>query len=181
MGKKVLILKGSPRKHGNTSILADAFADGARESGHEVTDIFIREKQIGDCYGCGACQGNGGNCVQKDDMMEIYEGMKQADAVVFASPVYFYTWTSLMKRVIDRTFAVEPMLQNKKFYLLSAGAAPEEQYMKTMIDSFRLYLSCFRAGGIEEGGILFAYGTNGPSDAKEMPVLKEAYEMGKNV
>lgn len=47
--------------------------------------------------------------------------MKKADAIVLASPVYFYSWTSLMKRMIDRTFVVEPLLQNKKFYLLSAG------------------------------------------------------------
>ena len=131
--------------------------------------------------GCGVCQGNGGICVQKDDMTEIYEAMKKADVIVMASPVYYYTWTSLMKRMIDRTFALGAELKNKKYYLLSAGAAPEEAYMQTMIDSFRLYVSCFRAGGNEEGGILFAYGTNGPSDAKEMPVLEEAYQMGKAV
>lgn len=53
--------------------------------------------------------------------------------------------------------------------------------MQTMIDSFRQYISCFRAGGNEEGGILFAYGTNGPSDVKTMPVLKDVYQMGKTV
>lgn len=53
--------------------------------------------------------------------------------------------------------------------------------MQTMIDSFRQYISCFRAGGNEEGGILFEYGTNGPSDVKEMPVLEENYQMGKAV
>ena len=112
-------------------------------------------------------------------MTEIYDAMKMADVIVLASPVYFYTWTSLMKRMIDRTFAVEPILKDKKFYLLSAGAAPEEKYMQTMIDSFRQYISCFRAGENEEGGILFAYGTNTPSDVKTMPVLEEAYRMGK--
>ena len=83
--------------------------------------------------------------------------------------------------MIDRTFAVEPLLQNKKFYLLSAGAAPEEKYMQTMISGFREYVSCFGAGGNEEGGIRFAYGTNGADDVKEMPVLEEAFEMGKAV
>lgn len=53
--------------------------------------------------------------------------------------------------------------------------------MQTMIDSFLEYISCFRAGGNEEGGILFAYGTNGPSDVKTMFVLEEAYRMGKMV
>ena len=181
MSKQILVVKGSPRKNGNTSTMADSFVKGANESGNTVTEIVLKDKTIGDCLGCGACQRNGGICVQKDDMTEIYHEMKKADVIVLASPVYFYTWTSLMKRMIDRTFALESILGNKKFYLLSAGAAPEEKYMRTMIDSFRQYISCFMAGDNEEGGILFAYGTNGPSDVKESPVLQDAYQMGKTV
>ena len=181
MSKQVLIMKGSPRKNANTAAMADAFAKGAAENGNVVTEVVLKDKKIGDCLGCGVCQGNGGICVQKDDMTEIYDAMKKADHIVLVSPVYFYTWTSLMKRMIDRTFAVLPVLQNKKFYLLSAGAAPDEQCMGTMIDSFRQYVSCFGAGGNEEGGILFAYGTNEPSDVREMPVLDEAYQMGKTL
>lgn len=181
MSKQILVIKGSPRKNGNTAAMADAFTKGAAESGNTVTEVVLRDKTIGDCFGCGACQRNGGTCVQKDDMTEIYDAMKKADVIVLASPVYFYTWTSLMKRMIDRTFAVLPVLTNKKFYLLSAGAAPEEAYMQTMIDSFRQYVACFGAGGNEEGGILFAYGTNEPSDVQTMPVLQEAYRLGKNI
>ena len=139
--KKIVVLSASPRKNGNTSAVADAFAKGASESGNTVTEVVLKDKTIGDCMGCGACQGNGGICVQKDDMTEIYEAMKSADVIALASPVYFYTWTSLMKRMIDRTFALVPLLENKKFYLLSAGAATEEKYMQTMIDSFRQYVS----------------------------------------
>ena len=181
MSKQVLVIKGSPRKNGNTSAMADAFAKGAKESGNTITEIILKDKTIGDCLGCGACQGNGGNCIQKDDMTEIYDAMKKADVIVLASPVYFYTWTSLMKRMIDRTFAVQSILKDKKFYLLSAGAAPEEKYMQTMIDSFRQYISCFQAGGNEEGGIIFAYNTNGPSDVKTMSVLDDVYKAGMSV
>lgn len=181
MNKQILIVKGSPRKNGNTAAMAASFAKGASESGNIITEIGLKDKIIGDCMGCGACQKQNGACAQKDDMTEIYDAMKKADVIVLASPVYFYTWTSLMKRMVDRTFAVEPILTNKKFYLLSAGATPEEKYMQTMIDSFRHYISCFRAGGNEEGGILFAYDTNGSSDVKTMSVLEEAYQMGKEV
>lgn len=181
MSKQILIIKGSPRKSGNTSAMADAFVRGTSENKNIITEVVLKDKTIGDCMGCGACQRNGGVCVQKDDMAEIYDAMKKADVIVLASPVYFYTWTSLMKRMIDRTFAVEPFLTDKTFYLISTGAAPEEKYMQTMIDSFRQYISCFRAGGNEAGGILFAYGTNGPSDVKNMSALEEAYQMGKTV
>lgn len=178
MGKQILVIKGSPRKYGNTSALADAFAEGATESGNTVREILLKEKTIGDCLGCGGCQENGGQCVQKDDMPQIAEAMMAADVIVLASPIYFYTWTSLMKRMIDRTFAVVPLLKNKTFYLLGAGAATEEAYMQTMKDSFTQYVSCFGAGGNAVGGILFACGTNGANDVKEMPVLKEAHTMG---
>ena len=181
MSKQVLILKGSMRKCGNSAALAEAFAKGAQESGHQVTEIWLKEKKVGDCLGCGVCQGNGGVCVQKDDMTEIYEAMKQADVIVFASPVYYYTWTSLMKRTIDRTFALSQALKDKKFYLLSAGAAPEEAYMQTMTDSFHQYVDCFREGGNEAAGILYALGTNAPGEAKELPVYEEAYRIGKAI
>lgn len=85
----ILIIKGSPRKKGNTSTMADAFAKGAKENENMIEEVILKEKMIGDCLGCGACQGNGGNCIQKDDMTEIYEKMKKADVIVFACPVYF--------------------------------------------------------------------------------------------
>ena len=178
MSKKILVIRGSARKGGNTAVLADEYVKGAKEAGNVITDLFLREMQMGDCLGCGACQMNGGVCVQKDDMGKVYEKMQDADVIVFASPVYFYTWNSLTKRVIDRTFAVENLLQNKTFYLLSAGAAPEEKYMGTMIDSFKQYGSCFRAGGNQVGGYVFAYGTNKPGDAVGPDAAKQAYELG---
>lgn len=178
---KVLIIKGSARKKGNTALLADEFGRGAKEAGHEVSEIILQEKQIGDCLGCGACQRNNGVCVQKDDMTEIYESLKGADVIVLASPVYFYTWTSLMKRMLDRTFAVETVLSNKTFYLISTSAAPDESYARTMIDSFEQYVSCFRGDGNIEGGYLIGCGTNAPGDIKGMEVMERAYQMGQAI
>lgn len=181
MSKKVLILEGSPRKNGNTDLLADEFAKGAAGAGCEVEKIYIQSKTIKGCLGCGVCQGNGGVCVQKDDMTEIYEKMVAADAVVFASPVYFYSWTSQMKAVIDRTFAIEPTLTNTKFYMLSAGAAPELKYMENMTNSFELYISCFRAGGVVNGGVIYGLGTNAPGDVKHTEPMEAAYKLGQEV
>lgn len=176
--KNVLVFKGSMQIHGNAAILADEFVRGANENGNKVDEVILKDKNIKDCLGCGSCQINGGNCVQKDDMQSIYEQLKASDVIVFASPVYFYTWTSLMKRVIDRTFAVESLLKNKTFYLLSAGAAPEEKYMTTMTDSFKQYVSCFRSAGNEVGGVLYALGTNKPGDATGSDSATQAYKLG---
>lgn len=84
MSKQILIIKGSPRKSGNTSAMADAFARGASETKNLITEVILKDKTIGDCMGCGVCQRNGGVCVQKDDMPEIYDAMKKTDVIVLA-------------------------------------------------------------------------------------------------
>jgi len=178
---KILVLHGSARKNGNTGILADEFARGAKDAGHEIIKIELKEKTIKDCMGCEACQTNGGKCVQKDDMTSIYKEMIEADVIAFASPVYFYTWTSLMKRVLDRTFALQTLLTNKKFYLISAGGAPEEKYMQTMFDSYRQYISCFGGEGNKDEGILMAYGMNAPSDVQNTDYMQMAYDLGNKI
>jgi multimeric flavodoxin WrbA len=179
MGKKALILMGSPRRGGNSDHLSDEFIRGAREAGFDTEKIHLMDRKIGGCLGCFTCQRNGGLCVQHDDMSELYEKIKDADVIVFASPVYFYTWTAQMKTFIDRTVALESGLKNKTFYLLSTGQAPNEQYMITMIDSFRKYIGCFRADSNREGGYLFGYGTDKPGDIAGTPAMEQAYLMGQ--
>lgn len=179
MSKNVLVLMGSPRKHGNTDRLADEFIRSAQEASHRVEKIYLKDRKINGCLGCGACQRNGGSCVQKDDMDDIYEKWLASDVVVLASPVYFYTWSSQMKAVLDRTFAIEQKVTDTDFYLISAGAAPTEDYMSLMLESFRKYVGCFRAGGNREGGYVFGLGTNAPGDVAGSDAMKKAHEMGK--
>ena len=90
MSKKVLILSSSPRKGGNSDLLCDEFMRGAKESGHDVEKIFIAQKKINYCMGCGVCNSTS-KCVQHDDMAEILDKMVSADAIVLATPIYFYS------------------------------------------------------------------------------------------
>ncbi|MDR2367074.1 MAG: flavodoxin family protein [Deltaproteobacteria bacterium] len=181
MGKTVLVLMGSPRKGGNSDRLSDEFMRGAREAGHEAEKIYLKDKVIGACLGCLACQGTGGRCVQNDDMDELYEKIKAADSVALASPVYFYTWNALMKTALDRTVAIVADMTDKTFYLIGVGQAPSERYMATMIDCFRKYVGCFRAGDSREGGYVFGYGVDKPGEVEGTPAMGLAYEMGKSV
>ena len=96
--------------------MADIFTKGTSENNNIVTEIALKDKIIGNCSGWAICQQNGGKCVQDDDMNEIYDEMHKADVIVLACPVYFYTWPSLMKRMIDRTFAIEDYME-KKFFI----------------------------------------------------------------
>ena len=101
MSKKVLILSSSPRKDGNSETLAAAFAKGAREAGHQVETVYLREKQVGFCKGCLACL-NLGHCVIQDDAVEIAAKMHDANVLVFATPVYYYCVSGQLKTMLDR-------------------------------------------------------------------------------
>lgn len=127
MSKKVLILSGSPRKGGNSDILCDEFAKGATEAGHNVEKIRVSEKNIHPCIACYHCSKNSGACVFKDDMAEILQKMIDADVLVLASPVYFYSIDAQLKAVIDRTVARWLEVKNKEFYYITTMADNENR------------------------------------------------------
>lgn len=102
MSKKILIVSSSPRKGGNSDLLCDEFMKGARGAGHDVEKIRLAEKRIGYCRGCGVCH-DAHACLQKDDMAELLDKLLEADVIVLATPVYFYTLCGQMKTFIDRT------------------------------------------------------------------------------
>ncbi len=106
-GKKVLILLGSPRKTGNSSVLADSLAKGSEQAGVQVETLFLHDMDINPCTGCDQCQReNATGCVVADAMQEIYPKLKGADSIVFASPIYWFSVTAQLKMVIDRIYAV---------------------------------------------------------------------------
>lgn len=178
--KKILILSGSPRVNGNSSLLCDEFAKGAREAGHEAEKIIIAKKKVGGCFGCSACMRNGGNCVQKDDMIEIREKMIAADIIVLSSPIYYYTVSAQLKAVIDRCYAFgHDKLCKKTFYYIISCAAPTEDYADTMLATLRGFVSC--APEAKEGGYILACDTHDAGDVKNTELMKKAFEMGKNV
>lgn len=98
----IVILSGSPRKGGNTEILAESFAQGA-SSKHNVDFISVRDYHINPCIGCNSCfKRDDQSCIQKDDMQTVYDKLAKADMLVVASPVYFYGISSQLKALIDR-------------------------------------------------------------------------------
>ena len=100
--KNVLILSSSPRRGGNSDTLCDEFMQGAIESGHRVDKVFLRDKTIHPCTGCGVCSQYKKPCPQKDDAAEIIGKMLAADVIVMATPGYFYAMSAQMKTLIDR-------------------------------------------------------------------------------
>ena len=100
MAKKVLVISTSMRGNSNSEKLAEAFADGAKAAGNEVELISLKNKTIGFCKGCLACQQTG-HCVIKDDANAITDKMLEADVIAWATPIYYYEMSGQMKTMID--------------------------------------------------------------------------------
>lgn len=181
MAKKILILNGSPRVNGNTAGLIEAFAEGARGAGHTVTRFDLGKMEIHPCLGCW----RGGKdadspCVQKDDMQKIYPVYREADVVVLASPLYYWTISGQLKCAFDRLFAVAECSANyenpkKQAVLLMAaeGSGFEE--------SVYWYERLMRHLGWEDRGQVLAGGVTMPGDIDGTPALGKARALGRSI
>lgn len=178
MSKNILVISTSPRKNSNSEALADAFIKGASESGNNVEKISLREKTIGFCRGCFACQKTQ-RCVIRDDADEIAQKMLRADVIVFATPIYYYEMCGQMKTMLDRA---NPLYSSdyafRDIYLLSAAAEDEEGVDSRAVSGLEGWISCFEKAKL--AGSIFAGGVNAPGEIKGSSSLQRAYEMGKN-
>lgn len=179
MSKKVLILSGSPRKGGNSDLLCDEFMRGASESGNDVEKIRVAAKKVAACSGCYYCQDHAGECAHKDDMAEILQKMIDADVLVLASPVYFYSIDAQLKAVIDRTVARWLEVKNKEFYYIATMADEGLASADRTIECFRGYADCVE--GAVEKGIIIGNGVYEAGKIIGTDAMKKAYTMGKNV
>lgn len=177
MSKKVLVISGSPRKGGNSDTLCDEFIRGAQEAGNEAEKVFLRDKKIGFCIGCGVCNSIH-KCVQQDDMAAILDKMVRADVIVMATPVYFYTMDAQMKTLIDRTVPRYTEILNKDFYFIVTAADTDQSALERTIDGFRGFTEdCLP--NAHEKGIIYGTGAWRIGEIKNSPSMQQAYEMGE--
>lgn len=179
MSKKILILSGSPRKGGNSDLLCDEFVRGAIESGNEAEKIRVSEKKIGYCHACYYCRDNSGKCAIQDDMAYIMQKIIDADVLVLASPVYFYSIDAQLKAVIDRTVVRWTEVKNKEFYYIMTAADNDTVSMETTLACFRGYADC--VSGAVEKGIVYGTGVYEKGEILRSSSMRKAYEMGKGV
>lgn len=178
MSKKVLILSGSPRKGGNSDLLCDEFMRGAQEAGHDVEKIRVAEKKVHPCSACYFCREHSGACVHKDDMAGILQKMIDADVLVLASPVYFYSIDAQLKAVIDRTVARWLEVRNKEFYYIVTLADEDKSAVETTLACLRGYADC--VNGAKEMGVIVGSGVYEPGTVKQTDAMAQAYRMGRN-
>ncbi|MDO4868881.1 MAG: flavodoxin family protein [Bacillota bacterium] len=170
---KILLLSGSPRKNGNSSAMADAFTAGAESAGHEVVRFEVGRMDIKGCMGCEYCHVQGeGQCIQQDDMQEIYPHLNDCDMIVFASAVYYWTLTAQMQAALHRFYAVGKPAKATKFAMLLSSGSPG---VYDAIDS--QMKSAFDFMGIETVGVIKANGEENKSPAK----LEECRALGASL
>jgi len=179
MSKKVLVISSTPRRGGNSDVLCDEFIKGAQEKGHNTEKVLLREKNINYCTGCGCCNNPGTPCPQKDDMAELLSKMIEADVIVMATPVYFYTLSAQMKTFIDRCCAKYTQITGKDFYFIITAADTREFALERTLEDFRGFLDCLDCAN--EKGVILAAGVWQTGEVSRTRYMQQAYEFGKNI
>ena len=141
--KKVLIISTSPRKGGNSDMLAMELMRGAIEAGNQVEYVSLIGKNIQFCRGCLTCQKTL-RCVIHDDADVIREQMLHADVIVWATPIYYYSVSGQMKTMIDRGNALyESDYQFRDVYLLATAADDTPTAVEGAVKVVQGCLACF--------------------------------------
>lgn len=178
--KKILIVSSSLRSGSNSEILAHEAERGAIEAGNKVEFINLKGKEIKFCIGCLTCQQTH-KCVLKDDMADLIGKVQNADAIIFATPIYYYEMSGQLKTFLDRC---NPLYsQENKFkdvYLITSAYDSSEKAADRAINGLKGWIECFEQSRF--AGALVGGGIDAPkSAASREDLLKKAYELGKNI
>lgn len=179
MSKKVLVISSTPRRGGNSDVLCGQFIAGAQEAGHRAEKIFLADRKISYCTGCGVCNDTH-KCVIKDDMADVLDKMIKADVIVLATPVYFYSMAGQLKTMIDRTVPRYAEIKNKDFYFIISAADTSKKNMERTLEALRGFTEdCLE--GAEEKGVIYGTGAWQMGEIQKLPVMQEAFNAGKNI
>lgn len=184
MKKNILILNGSPRKNGNTAVLANQITLGAKEASAEIETVFLHGLDIRPCDACDFCQENGSGCVISDDMQTLYPKLRSADAIVIASPVYWFSLTAQTKLFIDRWYAMYSAddfeLKGKKLSLLMVYGG-SDLYDSGGITVIYTFESICRYAGMDFDGIIHGSAMNIGDAEKDSVLMEQALQLGKTL
>ena len=163
----ILILQGSPRKSGNTAWMAEEFKKAAEAAGHKVTLVDVAHKKIAGCLACESCHGKGnGACVQKDDMQEIYPLLAEAEVLVLAAPIYYFTMSAQIQAPLQRVYNMNKPPKVKKMAMLLSSYSPG--VYDGAIGEYRGILNYW---GVEDTGVVTAKNDEQKTEATRVKIL----------
>lgn len=176
---KIVVITGSPHRHGTSALLSDEFIRGAEEAGHSVTRFDAAFMKIGACIGCDKCMMSG-SCCQKDDMEQIMNTILQTDMIVFATPLYYFGMSTQLKAVIDRFYSKNGEIQSKHMdsALLSTcwnSDVPSMRGLKLHYEILVDYLN------LNDKGAIYGLGCGTVQITQHTDYPKQAYSLGSNL
>lgn len=179
--KNIVVITGSPRKNGNSDRMANAFIKGAAQNGHQLTKIVADDLHIQGCKACDACYSTGKPCIFEDDFNKIAPALLAADAIVFATPLYWFTFPEQIKAVIDRFYALlrgtTPFKGNKECALLVCGADEKENF-DGIVKTYEIMADYL---GWTNRGVVIAPEVSEKGAIEGSAALTEAKELGERM
>ncbi len=181
MNRNVLVITGSPRKGGNTEMMADAFIKGALETGHSVNKFEAGLETISGCDACDTCWSTGYACTHDDGFRKLEPLLEAADVLVFASPLYFYGITAQLKCVLDKLYAYlsgdcKRPLKIREMVLLLCGETDITREFNGAVDT----MGCSaRFMEWKFNKVLTVTEVCDPGDIADTDGLRKAEEMGR--
>lgn len=183
---KIVGIYGSPRKGGNSDQLLDKALEGAASVGAETHAVYARKLKMSGCLECGSCDETA-KCVVQDDMQEVYPLLEAADAVIVATPIFFYSVPAQLKAVMDRTQALwckrllrknpSEKVRRGKGYLIALGATKGEKLFDCPQLTSRYFFDALDMG--YEGGLFFRKLEKKEDAGKHPEMLDQAFELGR--
>lgn len=183
--RKVLVFMGSPRARGNSTILAERAAGGARQAGAEVEVFRLAKMNIGPCLACEGCRKKGADgCVRKDDMKPLYAKLRAADAFVIAGPVYWFSISAQVKLFLDRFYAFgaeeyRPLQGKRIGIILTYGDA--DPFTSGATNALRSFQDAAAYVGAEIAGLVYGSADKAGEIKANAALLKDAAELGRRL
>jgi multimeric flavodoxin WrbA len=148
----VLAIYGSHRRGQNSDILVDKVIEGIGKENVNIEKIYASAPGIKNCTACESCF-KLGRCVIKDEMQDVYQAIDRADIILSSSPVYFYSVSSHMKKLIDRCQAVwaskyktgGSLISKKRrvgYIICTAGEPEDKSRFECAVTVFELFYKC---------------------------------------
>ena len=177
---RVVILQGSPNRDGSTAMLAEEFARGARQAGHEVERVDVAHAGVHPCTGCVACGYGARPCVQRDGMGAIIEKVLGADLLALATPLYYYGMTAQLKCVIDRFCSANSAISARRLdaVLLAVAWNADDWTFDALVAH---YETLCRYLNMRDRGQVLGYGCGTPGMTRASAHLREAFELGASL
>ncbi len=185
MGQKIVSIHGSPRKNGNSALLAEQVEAGAREAGAQVVSFYLHGMDIRPCSACDACRGSiEAKCAIEDDMQSVHHALREADGLIIASPIYWFAVSGQTKVFLDRCYALGgpegTALRGKRIVIALTYEDPDP-FGSGAVNALRSLQDMFAY--VDAPIVSMVYGTAGGAGeiASNPSLLGEAREAGRRL